>query len=186
MAYSPSSTPYSIRMLWAELLVLPVLERLDSGCGEKTAWRAALDPIDLVLPRPSLRGRHHPCHYRSLLPYPRAHRPHAQALRHIPAVGASPSDSTSDRCRGCQIRLVCGRTDRRAPAGRPWAAGCRRNRQTYSRRFGGGLDKDVAVVVANHRVIKEALLGLRLYHLLLYLPVCACDINLHFRARFLI
>jgi hypothetical protein len=35
-------------MLWAELLVLPVLERLDSGCGEKTAWRAALDPIDLV------------------------------------------------------------------------------------------------------------------------------------------
>jgi hypothetical protein len=51
MAHSPSSTPYSIRMLWAELLVLPVLERLDSGCGEKTAWRAALDSIDLVTPR---------------------------------------------------------------------------------------------------------------------------------------
>jgi hypothetical protein len=37
-------------MLRAEILVLPVLERLDSGCGEKTAWRAALDSIDLVFP----------------------------------------------------------------------------------------------------------------------------------------
>jgi len=37
------------------------------------------------------------------------------------------------------------------------------------RRLGGGLNEDVAVVVANHRVIKEALLGLRLYYLLLYL-----------------